>query len=394
MARRVVERGEVVVVELHLGPLDDPEPEPHEDVLELAPGGGDQVQVADLDRGRRAASRRPPPRPGCAPARGTRAPRPAPRPAPRAPAGSRCPRCRPRARCSGASSGIERRIDVSSALRPRYLTRSSSSSAAVRGLEHRPLRLLGDLLEALERVVARVVACSAAAGSGMAGTIFVQAEGGGHRDVQRIGAVAARPGRVRSRRRRPRRPRAGRPARSRARTAPAPSSATSRSGRPAPGTRAIARRPRRADSKSARATGCAEHGAHAGAHRLRAERVGRARAQHDARGSERLRRPQHRPDVPGIARRRAGREPVRASVGNRCRRRCRAAPTPRSRASRCRAIPRRRARRPTRVTRSVWAGSRASSVLELLRGVRHGEHGPRHGAVAQRRRRACPRPRP
>ena len=40
------------------------------------------------------------------------------------------PRFPTAARCSGSSSGIERRIAVSSALRPRYLTRSSSSSAA------------------------------------------------------------------------------------------------------------------------------------------------------------------------------------------------------------------------------------------------------------------------
>ena len=45
--RRVVERVEVVVDGLDLGALGDVEAEPDEDVLDLAPGLGDQVQVAD-----------------------------------------------------------------------------------------------------------------------------------------------------------------------------------------------------------------------------------------------------------------------------------------------------------------------------------------------------------
>ena len=62
---RVVERGEVVVVVLDLGALDDREAEPDEDVLHLAPDLRDQVQVADRHAaGRRAASRRRGPRPG------------------------------------------------------------------------------------------------------------------------------------------------------------------------------------------------------------------------------------------------------------------------------------------------------------------------------------------
>jgi hypothetical protein len=51
MAGRVVERGEVVVVELDLGTFHHPVAEADEDVLELAAGLGQQVQVAD--RGRR-----------------------------------------------------------------------------------------------------------------------------------------------------------------------------------------------------------------------------------------------------------------------------------------------------------------------------------------------------
>jgi hypothetical protein len=43
---RDVERGEVVVVELDLRALDDVEAHPDEDVLHLAAGLGDQVQVA------------------------------------------------------------------------------------------------------------------------------------------------------------------------------------------------------------------------------------------------------------------------------------------------------------------------------------------------------------
>ena len=52
----VVERVEVVVDELDLGPLDDREAEADEDVLDLAPRRGEQVQAADgLRRRRRAA---------------------------------------------------------------------------------------------------------------------------------------------------------------------------------------------------------------------------------------------------------------------------------------------------------------------------------------------------
>ena len=53
---RDVERREVVVVELDLGALDDVEAHAQEDVLDLAPGLGDQVQVAG--RQRRVAGQR------------------------------------------------------------------------------------------------------------------------------------------------------------------------------------------------------------------------------------------------------------------------------------------------------------------------------------------------
>ena len=55
----MVERGEVVVVVLDLGALHHPVAEPDEDVLDLAPRPGEQVEVAGADRRRaRAASRR------------------------------------------------------------------------------------------------------------------------------------------------------------------------------------------------------------------------------------------------------------------------------------------------------------------------------------------------
>ena len=47
MRRVVVERVEVVVDEVDLGTLDAREPEAEEDVLDLAPGLGDEVQSAD-----------------------------------------------------------------------------------------------------------------------------------------------------------------------------------------------------------------------------------------------------------------------------------------------------------------------------------------------------------
>ena len=47
MLRRVVERVEVVVDGLDLGPLGDAEAEPEEHVLDLAPHGRDHVQPAD-----------------------------------------------------------------------------------------------------------------------------------------------------------------------------------------------------------------------------------------------------------------------------------------------------------------------------------------------------------
>jgi hypothetical protein len=46
----VVERGEVVVLVLDLGTLQHGEPEPHEDVLELAPDLRDQVEMAGRQR--------------------------------------------------------------------------------------------------------------------------------------------------------------------------------------------------------------------------------------------------------------------------------------------------------------------------------------------------------
>jgi hypothetical protein len=46
----MVERGEVVVVELHLRPFDDAVAHAHEDVLELAPRRGQQVQVPCVER--------------------------------------------------------------------------------------------------------------------------------------------------------------------------------------------------------------------------------------------------------------------------------------------------------------------------------------------------------
>ena len=108
---RVVEGGEVVVVELDLGALHDPVAEPDEDVLDLAAGADQQVQVAErhrrgagqghVDRVGGQARRR---------ARPPRAPRARSRAAPPAPPG---PRFRPRRRRRAArpgSSAIPRRI--------------------------------------------------------------------------------------------------------------------------------------------------------------------------------------------------------------------------------------------------------------------------------------------
>src|SRR6188472_3350063 len=49
MPGRVVERGEVVVLELDLGPLDDPIAESGEDVLELPARRREQVQMARIE---------------------------------------------------------------------------------------------------------------------------------------------------------------------------------------------------------------------------------------------------------------------------------------------------------------------------------------------------------
>ena len=115
----MVERGEVVVVELDLGALDDPVAHADEDVLELAPGGGDQVQVADRHGGspgsvtsRRSSRRR------CSSSarlerRGALLDQRLERPPGLVAA------LPTSARCSGGRSGIERRTVVSSALRPR-----------------------------------------------------------------------------------------------------------------------------------------------------------------------------------------------------------------------------------------------------------------------------------
>ena len=153
--RVVVEGVEVVVDELDLGALGDREPEPEEDVLDLAPGGGDQVQAPG--RQRRVAGQGDVDRVG-GQARvelaGLQGRRRAPRSRPRSPGGPGCRPCRRRraARAAGrarrAGAGAARPCGPGSAPGPpraRALSAASPTSraAAARISSMRSTALIG-----------------------------------------------------------------------------------------------------------------------------------------------------------------------------------------------------------------------------------------------------------
>ena len=320
------------------------------------------------------------------------------RPAPRAPAAPRCRAC-PTAR---PLLGRE--------LRDRAQDRRQLGLAAQvpdaellelrggRGLEHGPLGLLGEPLEAARAVVG-------ARGRAVRPWSGDQAWLARYSYRQRVAVIAtfseSAPPRATgtwaiSSQRGHEGSAAGRRARRRARTARLPSSATSRSGRPAPGTRRDrAAAPPRASSQVG-----------AGDRLRRTPRPCRRappwrRTDRPCAGSARRTRPrtrcadaQDRPDVPGIGDVVQVENAVRAPR-DRCRRDVGQLATPRSRASRCRAIPRTASASADAVTRSASAGSASSRRIERL--ARHPASSntvARRRAVAQRRRRACPRPPP
>ncbi len=145
VARRMVERGEVVEVVLDLGAVHDAIAEADEDVLDLAAGAGDRMDVADahgrragqrdVDRVRRetrvelaglelaACGRRAPPRAPCAPcSRPSRPGRAPPRAGRRCRAGSRSARtCGP-----GSGRGAPRARRNRAPRRSRQRPRSSA----------------------------------------------------------------------------------------------------------------------------------------------------------------------------------------------------------------------------------------------------------------------------
>ena len=117
---RVVERGEVVVLVLDLGALDDREAEPDADVLHAPPDLRDQVQVADRQRaGRpgRVTSTRSSARRRSSSARLELRGAPL-RAAPRAPGAPRWPACRPARAAPAAARRSSAAPAVSSDLRP------------------------------------------------------------------------------------------------------------------------------------------------------------------------------------------------------------------------------------------------------------------------------------
>ncbi len=123
MARREVERVEVVVRRLDLAAVDDRVPEPEEDVLDLAPDLRDEVEMPAPDRASRASSRRRAPRSAAGRARRARAP-----PARASIAAS----SRSRSAFSAipvSRSRTSRSASLSSLLRPRYSTRTCSISS-------------------------------------------------------------------------------------------------------------------------------------------------------------------------------------------------------------------------------------------------------------------------
>ena len=281
---RVVQRREVVVVVLDLGALGDLEAEPDEDVLDLAPRLGDQVQPAGGPR-RVARQRHVDPVLGEAGVelRVLELADAARRSAPRAPAARRSPAWPTLPRSSGGRSPIERSAAVSSDLRPEVAD--------------------ADLLEVLRPTRRRPrpsppaarIASNVSAIRGHPMSELVQRHGRRHRRVQRVGTVVAdrdaRPHVSRFQRVRPqpcplrRRPsrRRGRGARARGASSGASRSSASR----VPGSSSARRargRPR-------------EDRAHARPHGLRPVRVGAARPDHDRPVAERVRRADDRADV-------------------------------------------------------------------------------------------------
>ena len=283
--RRMVESGEVVVVELDLGTLHHPVAQPDEDVLDLAHGPDQQVAGADRDRRRPGQGHvhRVPASPSASSPASSSARR-ASAPA-RAPGGPGCPPSRPGPRWSAGSSAIPRRICVSSAFRPRYRTRSSSSAAVVERGGDRRLALAPNLLDPFADL--------RHGRPSYRGRYPLQRDRSRHRGVQRLGPPA-RIG-ILTRTSTPDRPRPAAPrARRRRRSPPAPSSSAA--------SRLAAvrdqRGPRPARSpRFARAAGRGEDRPHARPHRLRRVGIGALRAQHHRAADQRVGRADDRADV-------------------------------------------------------------------------------------------------
>ena len=353
----VVQRVEVVVDGLDLGPLGDPEAEAEEHVLDLAPRRGEQVQAAD--RLRRAARQRDVDGVGARAvlelAAGERS---------RALVDERLERL---ARLVGGLAGRA------------ALARAAAADAAQDAGAARPCA------RGSARAAPRAPRCAAAPAISASASVaqlldaldhtgailrpgqLVERDRRRHRGVQRLAAIGMWATRSQAAT-----TSAGRPSRSapttsvivalrRARTAARPRRRRARSAR-----RAASSTP------GARATGTREDRAHRRAHGLRAERVGAARPERDRGRAERERRAQDRADVARIARRRAGRRTAgrRAPPSAPRRRRACAMPEPSPptrveqrrldlarRPGRC---PRRRAGRPAASPPRAAAATRSS----------------------------------
>ena len=196
VARRRVERGEVVVVELDLGTLGDLIAEADEDVFDLAHRLRDEVLVPgregvagqrDVDAlfGQRRAQERL--------LEGRRAPPPGPP----ARAGPGCRPCPAAGRCSGGRLGMERSSSVSALLRPRAETRACSraSRSAARRMDRAP-----SVYSAASPGARCLRICSSASSI----VILSRRRSAARRvvDVRRRGGARTRRGRSRRRRRR------------------------------------------------------------------------------------------------------------------------------------------------------------------------------------------------
>ncbi len=292
--RAVVERVEVVVDGLDLGPLHDGEAEPEEDVFEFAPGAAVSTCRRPTGCGGRAGQRHVD---AVARQLAARAPgaasrsRAVARAAPRARGGPRWRPCRRRPRSCGGSSATPRSSCGSSALRPEPARPAAPRAARWRTPAEISCAACGpQLLDALDHDARTLDGLRVSSYSATVAAMAAFSESAGDRDPRRRSQA------LEHLRREPL-----------ALGADEQASAPARS---APGARAAASRAPELSASSSPGSSCSvlaagqRHGedrAHAGAHGLRSVWVRAAGAERDAAGPEGVGGADDRADVAGVA---------------------------------------------------------------------------------------------